>query len=226
MEKKRALIYTTDVSEGDSAGNKDVLVEAEHIRDGLHSLGYSDGEIVRLPFIFDTDNYDGSKERVRREIFERNPLYVVNLVEALRGTDGSLTDRLVGFAPRIFHELKLPYTGNPLIAFEKTESKIKAKEIMIANKISTPDYMTLQTLREIKAGEKFILKSAYENGSEGLIEEETSNGRVIKLFDDADKIKSVLELNPKYFAERFVGDREFNVSIMGSKGNYFVLPIP
>ena len=49
---------------------------------------------------------------------------------------------------------------------------------------------------------------------------------MIKLFDDTDKIRRVLESNPEYFAERFMGKREFNISIMGSKGNYSVLPIP
>ena len=224
--KERVLIYTTDVREGDSAGNQDVFAEAKHVHDGLSRLGYSQENIIQLPFAFDVEKYEESMERAKREILESRADYVFNLVEALRGKDGTLTDRLWGISLEVFEEIGIPYTGNPFSALEKTESKIKAKEVMIANKIPTPDYMTLQTIRHVLSGEKFILKSAYENGSEGIIEEETENGRVIKLFDDEDEIRNVLESNPEYFAEKFIGNREFNISIIGSNGNYLALPIP
>ena len=224
--KESVLIYTTDVYPEDSVGNQDVFVEAKHVQKGLRELGYSSEDVIQLPFVFDFERYEMSKEHIRKQISEHRSDYVFNLVEALRGKDGNLTDRLWSVSLEVFEEIGIPYTGNSLLAFKKTESKIKAKEIMIVNGIPTPDYMTLQTIRPVKAGERFILKSAYENGSEGLIEEETENGRVIKLFDDEEKIRKVLELNPEYFAERFMGDREFNTSIIGSRGNYSVLPIP
>ncbi len=192
---KIALIYHTDLSINASLDDKDVLDEARYVSEGLRCLNY---DVIQLPFKFDRKNYKNSVNFIKQQTKETRPDIIFNLVETIDGTD-----RLSRLAPQVFEkilkDLEIPYTGCPLSAFQKTQTKTLSKRLFIANDIPTPNYVILKNLKQ------FLVKSNTENASRGI------EGRVYS--------------GENFFVEEYIEGREFNVSCMGRLGHCAILPI-
>ncbi|MBI2043015.1 ATP-grasp domain-containing protein [Candidatus Pacearchaeota archaeon] len=197
---KEVLIYYTNPAEEPSVSAEEILKQAEFVAKGLTNLGY---DVKKLPFRLNP-----------RYIKEEASSYLIfNLIEAIGGTD-----KWACLAPEIFEMFGFLYTGCPSKTFKKSETKIVAKELMRREGIPTPDYETRKTLKEEKTlKKKFVIKSNTDNASKGL---------ELKIYDNLEEIKRVLESKYDFFAEEYIEGREFNASCIGPVGNCEILPIP
>lgn len=209
--KKRALIYHTAISKNSTSDDLDVLEQSKFVSKILKKLGY---EVEQKPFEVDflKDKKHLETTKIKEEIKRINPLFVFNLVESIRESDS-----LAFWAPQIFEENSIPYTGCTKDSIFKTRTKIETKKILEKNGILTPYWLTLKDLpKKTLLNKKYIMKFNINHASKNL-------GNT--LLETRESIKE--ELEPKgedFFVEEYIDGREFNISMIGSVGNVKILP--
>ncbi|MEI6765217.1 MAG: ATP-grasp domain-containing protein [Bacteroidota bacterium] len=205
----KVIIFHSEIPPDAPADELDVLDEAEFFRKELVLLGYYP---VVMPFTF---NMNDSISLVK----EMQPDFVVNLVETAGGTG-----RLVHLAPDIFDVLRVNYTGSPAEAIYLTSNKIVSKKLMAFAGIPTPRFIAPGQIHNLPKndGTRYIIKSLWEHASVGLDE------HTMKLLTSVDEIAAELLLRKNRgelcFAEEFIDGREFNISMLGRKDGFNVLP--
>jgi len=111
--------------------------------------------------------------------------------------------------------LRLPYTGNGPLALGICNSKALAKQVMIANGISTPRFRlyTCDPAGEPGLSYPLVVKPANEDGSAGITEDSV-------VADLAGLRRQVNWLREGFrqdsLVEEFVDGREFNVGVLGN----------
>jgi len=143
---------------------------------------------------------------------------VFNVSEGIFGQDREAQ------IPAILEMLQIPYTGPTPLVYALGLNKEKAKEVMRANHIPTPDWLTLNSAAELKRNQiktyPVIVKPIGEGSSKGI-----SAKNLVNNFDQLKKI--VRELINKFhqsvLIEEYLTGREFTVAIIGNPP--MVLPI-
>jgi D-alanine-D-alanine ligase len=205
MELKKAIIYYNQLSENPLADELDVLEQAAMVEKALQQLGYS---VQKLPFSFDLS-------KAINEIKTIKPDFIFNLVESIENNG-----EFCYFAPAIFNFLKIPYSGVRLEAMFNTTNKILAKELFRAKGISTADWYSTDQLEKIDSGTKYILKPAWEEGSLGIDEHSVFLG------NDNSYIEKLKTLQKgRFFIEKLIDGREYNISVLGGHKGPEVLPL-
>ncbi len=201
------LIIHDAVSPTANPDEADVLVQASAISNALRKRGY-DPRMREVTF--DLRSLAG-------EVGVRRPGLVFNLVESLEGKG-----RFISVVPALLDVIRVPYTGCPAEALFLTSHKPTAKRLMKAMNIPTPPWMTLTGVSSPWEG-RSIVKSAWEHASIGLDEDS-----VVTTAGSAGLRRAMRERQEKhggeFFAERFVDGREFNLSMLGGRGEPEVLP--
>ena len=203
----RVLIVYDHVPDDAAPDQADALVQARAISNALETLGH---EWMTLGVTLDL-------EAARDAIARLAPDLVFNLVESLGGSG-----RLIHALPALLDAMGVPYTGASAEAQFITSHKPLAKKLLAAEHIATPDFMTLDKLRqtlamdtgERLAAKRWILKSIWEHASIGL-----DASSVI----DTNHVATILrELEARLdrlggagFAEEYIDGREFNISLLG-----------
>ncbi|HEY3391517.1 MAG TPA: hypothetical protein VGK58_02330, partial [Lacipirellulaceae bacterium] len=159
---------------------------------------------------------------VRRRLLRTRPDVVFNRVESLGGSDA-----MMAAIPLLLETMQIPYTGCSSEALAATASKLGVKEQVVRAGLPTPPWLTsdgrVHTSGQMPhrrsgsaGGEKFILKSVFEHSSFQLGDES-----IIEAADLAAVKRALRRCETKtgrpFFAEQFVGKREFNLSILGSQ---------
>ncbi|WP_373086260.1 D-alanine--D-alanine ligase [Sneathiella sp.] len=185
----------------DRPDEADTVSTAGVICDVLQTLGYeSDVIFVDLDF------------SVFERLAERQPFAVFNLVESICG-DG----RLGPMACQMLEHHRLPYTGAGSAAYFQSNSKLLTKTLLGANKLPTADWW----FDTVPADRKVIVKSVYEHASYGM-----DQGSVVEGIAAAREISTrEARFGGRFFAEEYIGGREFNVSIFETDSGPVVLPI-
>jgi len=144
------------------------------------------------------------------------PHCVFNLVEALGGHG-----ELIGVVPRLLASAGIPFTGCSADALTLTSHKIAAKRLMAAAGIATPEWLEDGGPRGDDTG-RWIVKSLWEHASFGLDDSSVVTGRQAAraLVEERSR-----EHGGKWFAERYVEGREFNLSLLERGGEPEVLPV-
>ncbi len=184
----------------------DALVQAREVEQALGRLGTPTAvQAIGL-------DLDAGLAAVRRHA----PVCVFNLVESLGGRG-----ELIGVVPKLLAQAGIPFTGSGGDVLHLTSHKTAAKCRMRAYGVATPDWF--------KAGgrpgddhERWIVKSLWEHASFGLDDAAVVNGRAAAR---AAMARQARALGGKWFAERYVDGREFNVSLLERNGRPVVLPI-
>lgn len=190
-------------SQPDRPDEADTLVAAEAIAGALGRLGH-DPEIVALDLDFS----------LLESLAARSPLAVFNLVEAVRG-DASLAP----LAPAVLEHLGVPFTGAGLAATLGTQSKLMTKQALAAAGLPTPPWWTDGAA--VPATERVIVKSVWEHASYGM-----DAASVVSGAQAAREIAArEARFGGRFFAERFLAGREFNVALLGGTGGVEVLPV-
>lgn len=212
---KTVIIYHTDIDpKTASPDDLDVFDQVNFISDILTKLGYK--SIIK-PFKLEFPDKNKptlyKSEAILNEIKSLNPEIIFNLVEVVNGKEP-----LNYIATEVFEKAKVPYAGCTKAAFIKVADKLTTKKFLIANKIKTPHFLTLENLKkENLNGKTFLVKSSTQHASQGLI----SN-----LYKTKEELLEVLgEKGPDFFAEEYIEGREFNISVIGKLHQPIVLPI-
>lgn len=187
----------------DRPDEADTLANAQVIAHALERLGYV-SDIVEV----DLDLTALEKLAARR------PKAVFNLVESIRG-DGAL-GHLAGAA---LDHFGVPYTGAGTVAYVQSASKLLSKHVLNAAGLLAPHYWVDRA--PPKEVGKVIVKSVDEHASYGIDQ---------KSVVDADKaLEEIAAREAKYggrfFAEEYIGGREFNISVLETQEGPRVLPM-
>ena len=209
---KIAVIHNR-VGAEDAPDARDVLQQVAVVSEALTSLGH---EVVPWSCGLDL-------EEAQRELAEKKPDLVFNLVEDLAGFG-----RLIHLFPFLLDALRIPYTGAPAEAIFLTSNKTLAKERMLQAGLPTPAWAGPWPAagRERRPGvraDRWIIKSVWEHASIGLDE-----GSVLSTDSEAtlatEMRRRCAGLGGACFAEQFIDGREFNLSLLAGADGPEVLP--
>lgn len=192
---EHAMILHNPVNSSSKQDELDVLNQADLIETELAQLGY-----ITHRFAFELNNNS------LINLLEKNNIsFVFNLVETI-GESG----RLSFVAPAMLELLNVPFTGSGTEAIFKTTDKVVCKTILNFNKINTPSWATHP--EEVDPGKFYLIKPIAEDGSVGI--------------DDSSVIRGndVNQIPRGYFMEEYIHGREFNISVIGGKTGFQVLP--
>lgn len=145
----------------------------------------------------------------------RRPMLVFNLVEAVGG-DGSRAAQPI----REMERLGLSYTGAGASASELTLSKVGTKNLLADRGIPTPRWWTDPSA--VPSDARVIVKSDSEHASLGI----DAASIVAGADAAAEAARRTARFGSRFFAEEFIEGREFNVALIGEKGDAEVLPMP
>jgi D-alanine-D-alanine ligase len=207
---KVVILYDRIAEEGRSPDQRDVLDQAEAIREALAELGH---ETFTFTFSLDVKAFTESIKRVQPDL-------VVNLVESVEGQG-----RLIYLASAVLDFLEIPYTGAPTDTLYLTTNKLLTKRMLAASGIPTPHYFRYKDLPASGGvlNQPYIIKSVWEHASVGLDEDSVlflPNQR--QLQTEMEKRKE--KLGGECFAEKYIEGREFNLSILATHEGPEVLP--
>jgi len=211
MKKPETIcILLNATGPGSGSDELDVLVQADEISASLKNLGYR-------PVRTETDlDLGKALTAVRATGADK----VFNLVESLDGSDG-----LIHLVPAVLEQAGVPFTGSSAEAMFLTTNKPLSKRIMTHRGIATPAFIDLSPERPALPGPgEYIIKSAWEHASAGI-----GDDSIVTIGSEEDII-AVREKfsrrfrSPKFFAEKFIEGREFNISLLEGPAGPEVLP--
>jgi len=207
MEKNRKseiLIFHQFVPDDALPDEQDVLVQASEISKVLVRMGYS---VKNIPV-------DGTFSFVSDIL--KKPHAAFNLVETFNGS--AVNSHIV---PLILEQSGIPFSGNSSSAIFLTTNKLFTKDILFANNIPTADWHIKGRGGEFRK-DLYIFKPVSEDASIGITDE---NLKHLETPEEADS--AIYYFEKKYsipfFCEKFIDGREFNVSVIGNKGEPRVL---
>ncbi len=200
----RVLILHSDVAPDAPPDELDTLVTAEAI---LRALAANGHRATRAAFVPDP----AALKAVTAEADA-----VFNLVESVGGNGLAAC-----VAPALLEQLGLRYTGGPAAAIALTSDKPASKRILRAAGLPTPDWAEPPRWDGLSAA-RMIVKSATEDASIGLDDAAVVAGRAAVR---ARAAESAARFGGRWFAERYVEGREFNIAMLEEADGPHVLPI-
>jgi D-alanine-D-alanine ligase len=202
----RVLILHSDVPPDAPPDDQDTLLQAIAIESTLTELGH---ESLRAVFVPDP----GALETL---IGRECPDLVFNLVETVWGRG-----LYAALAPQMLGQLGVPFTGGKAAAIAVCTDKILSKRVLCGAGLPTPDWSEAPNWQNIGEG-RWIVKSVSEDASLGLDDGAVVEGRDAVV---ARAQSSAARHGGRWFAERYVEGREFNVALIERNGAPYILPI-
>lgn len=202
----RVLILHSEVAPDARPDDQDTLLQVAAIRQTLKQLGHEAASAVFHP---DPVAMQGLLAR-------ECPDLVFNLVETVWGSDMHAS-----LAPAMLTGLGVPFTGCNASAISACGDKLFAKRAMAGAGLPTPEWSEAPAWRGI-ADERWIVKSVSEDASLGLDDGAVVRGRqaVAERAQDC-----AARYGGRWFAERYIEGREFNVALIEKHRAAFALPI-
>lgn len=153
------------------------------------------------------------------DLMKLNPLFVVNLVDTV---DESFA--MAFLACSLLDNLHIKYTGSDSWSVATTINKVLTKRMLSSIGVRTPEWLEISGSGSFVPGERYIIKPINEDGSLYI-----DNSSLVRS-ESAEELRALLsrksaEFSRECFAERFIDGREFNISILGHKGEPVVLPV-
>lgn len=186
------------------ADDADTLVQAQAVEEALAQIGYECHRVFLAPGI----------GAAAQELAQRAPALVFNLVESIGGVGGRLH-----FAPALVEALGFTLSGTGSVAMAASTDKILAKRILRGAGLATPDWRTRVPRGD---GHRWIVKPVDEDASLGIEPENVSNDSTTLARVLAERVR---DFGGRWFFERFVDGREFNVSLLEDAKGFAALPI-
>lgn len=189
-------------------------------RDTFHQAMYVSECLAKIGIIPKIDLYNGNSGDILSAIHSENIELVFNLVENF--STGDFRPEAV---PELLEKHGIPFTGSGSRAVIETTDKVLAKEKMKENGIPTADWINIDGTCGGSAGTgKYIIKPVSEDASVGIdsasVVEVADIGEFLKMLE-----KRSMKEGKKYFGEKYIGGREFNVSLISSPGGVEVMPV-
>jgi len=153
--------------------------------------------------------------RLADELAAHRPAVVFNLVEGIDGK-GQLAYR----APEMLAVLGVRFTGTGAEGLIVTGDKPRTKALLVKAGLPTPDWSEPPRWDGLNGGQ-WIVKSADEDASVGL-----DDGAVVGASEVKARVaQSAARYGGRWFAERYVDGREFNIAVVERAGAPLVLPM-
>jgi D-alanine-D-alanine ligase len=204
MRNNKVVILYNKLSENPQADELDVLTQVNLVAETLQELGYVTSEVQ---FSFKIDEAIQQLKKIA-------PAFVFNLVESIDNKG-----ELCYIGPAILEYLHIPYSGVHLDGMFITTNKVLTKDVLKVHGIPTAEWLDIDEPEKINPAERYILKPKCEDGSLGLDFENVFYG------NDKVYIEKLKKLNKKkFFLERYIDGREFNISVIGGKNGPEVMP--
>jgi D-alanine-D-alanine ligase len=202
----RILILHSDVPPDAPPDEQDTLLQAAAIESVLRRGGH---DVSRAVFSPDAAALASLIQRDEPDI-------VFNLVESVWGSD-----HFAPLAPAMLSDIGVPFTGVHSAAMGACGDKVLSKRILRGARLSTPAWSEPPNWKGIGKG-KWIVKSVTEDASFGLDDGAVAEGRE-KVAARAQSCAA--RHGGRWFAERFIDGREFNVALVEREGEPEILPI-
>jgi D-alanine-D-alanine ligase len=202
----RVLILHSEIAPDAPPDDQDTLLQAAAIERTLKQLGH---EAKRASF--------NPEPAAMESVLAREcPDLVFNLVETVWGSGLHAS-----LAPAMLTRFGVPFTGCSAGAIAACGDKIFAKRAMVGAGLPTPDWSEAPAWCGIGDG-RWIVKSVSEDASLGLDDGAVVQGREAV----AERAQAcAARYGGRWFAERYIEGREFNVALIEKYGAPFVLPI-
>ncbi len=199
----KVLVLHSDIPPDAPPEDQDTLVAAKAVAQALISRGH---QAWLAPF-FPT--------RLRSFLNREKADVVFNLVE---GIDGK--GCLAHLAPRLLEQIGVPYTGTGPDALIVTSDKPRSKRLLRDIGLPTPDWSEPPSWDDLTAG-RWIVKCADEDASLGLDDDAVVEADTVQVRAQA----CAARYGGRWFAERYVEGREFNITVLERGGAPHVLPM-
>jgi D-alanine-D-alanine ligase len=202
---RRVLVLHSDIAPDAPPDEQDTLVQAEAVANALAAQGI---ETAKAAFTRDPD-------ALKARIGDADVIF--NLVESIDGSG-----RLSALAPGLFESLGAIYTGAGETELAATCDKPLTKRMLRDAGLPTPDWSDPPAWEGLRDDVPYIVKSAIEDASVGLDDDSVVTG--------GDKVKaraeeSLKKFGGRWFAERYVDGREFNIAVLQGAEGPHVLPL-
>jgi D-alanine-D-alanine ligase len=202
----RILILHSDVPADAPPDEQDTLRQAAAIEVALKRRGHEAGCAAFVP----------SESEMDALVARENPDVVFNLVETVWGRC------LYGpLSPSILASIGVPYTGADAAAMAACGDKLLTKRMLKAAGLPTPAWSEAPHWRGIDQG-RWIVKSVTEDASLGLDDAAVVAGKKAVV---ARAQECAARHGGRWFAERYIHGREFNVAVIEREGEPHLLPI-
>ena len=199
----KILVLHSDVAPEAPPEDQDTLIAARAVAAALVSRGHEAPLAAFFP------------DRLGDTLGAHRPDVVFNLVEGIDGK-GQLAYR----APEMLAALGVRFTGTGAEGLIVTGDKPRTKTLLVKAGMPTPDWSEPPQWDGLHAGQ-WIVKSADEDASVGL-----DDGAVVAAAEVPARAAScAAHFGGRWFAERFVDGREFNIAIVERDGAPHVLPM-
>jgi D-alanine-D-alanine ligase len=149
-----------------------------------------------------------------------NPDIVFNIAEGLHGPNRE------AHVPAICEFYDVPYSGSDVLTLALTLDKRRAKEVLRAHQIPTPEWLVADSvpsrpkLSSLGAG-PWLVKPVHEGSSKGI----TENALCRTAQDVAARVQAILaQYRQPALIERFLTGREFTLGVLGNGDTARVLP--
>ena len=192
---KNILILHNPVSDSSKEDELDVLEQAELIENALTELGINS---QRAAFNLNSSN-------LSLTIQDQSIDMVFNLVETVNEIG-----KFSYVAPALLELYGIPFSGSCAESVLLTTDKVLCKTLLRFHHVSTPDWT--KDLEYLVPEKYYIVKPIDEDGSVGIDDAIITKGEKIK------------EIPKGFFAEEYIHGREFNISVIGGKSEYEVMP--
>ena len=202
----RILVLHSDIAEDAPPEEQDTLVAAQAVAAALQSRGHA---VSQQPFTPDPP-------ALRALLAREAPEIVFNLVEGVEGLG-----RLAPIAPRLLDAMGFAFTGAGAAAMDMTNDKPLTKRRLRDAGLATPDWSEPPDWRGLDDG-TYIVKSAAEDASLGLDDGCVVTGAAAVRRRAAD---CAARHGGRWFAERFVEGREFNIAVLQGAAGPLVFPM-
>jgi D-alanine-D-alanine ligase len=202
----RTLILHSDVPADAPPDEQDTLRQAAAVEAALKRRGHEVSCAVFTPDASDIETL----------LSREDPDLVFNLVESVWGRG-----IFAPLAAQMFANLGVPFTGVHAAAMTACNDKVLTKRMLGAAKLPTPVWSEPPNWRGI-GRERWIVKSLSEDASFGLDDGAVVTGREAVA---ARAQASAARYGGRWFAERYIDGREFNVAIIERDGEPHMLPI-
>ncbi len=180
------------------AAEIDVLEQVQVVET---ALARGTNVVIRLPCTLDLNRLDESLTHARPDV-------VVNLVEALGGTD-----RLATLVPMLLEARGIRYTGVGASALLACVDKVAAKVRLRQAGILTPDWRVFGMEDGGLDSGRMILKARFEHASLGMDDSAVLCAANAEETDQAIGARERRHHTP-FYAERFIVGREFNLALL------------
>jgi D-alanine-D-alanine ligase len=184
--------------------DQDALAQAQVVERALAELGYGHERVYLSPSVVDA----------MARLQQLAPVLVFNLVESIAGVGGRLP-----LAAALVEALRLAVSGSGCGALAASTDKVMAKRVLRGAGLATPDWRTRQPPHD---GSRWILKPVDEDASLGIAPENVSADTAALARLASERVRSH---GGRWFFERYVDGREFNVALLEGARGFEALPV-